>query len=318
MDGHGKLAVHIRAPAGAGKTFVALHYMQSVLVDKSTTDKDKTPRVLFIARNTPLTIFVAKWLAQRCSDGTVVRSRLLSRLHVISEPLSAGPQTVEIHNDTLVTAPDVSSKWKRAKLMKYDLVVIDESHHLFRDEASRRLVEPFVQASERRVLLSDISQSLHEDIQYPDIGLQDVMLTEVVRSSKRIVAASRQFHLAGSGGQAQDVSRCAHKSEGPPLKSFLFDIPAATDRYDAYAFHTVRAVRQIADEFKGLLLHDRLAIICPEHTFAEALRPVLAQKLAAEFASRRFQLVTATEAAAACTFKSKPAEDSPCSGRRAI
>ena len=142
LDGHGKLAVHIRAPAGAGKTFVALHYMQSVLVDKSETDKDKTPRVLFIARNTPLTIFVAKWLAQRCSDGTVVRSRLLRRLHVISEPLSAGPQTVEIRSDTLVTAPVVSSKWERAKLMKYDLVVIDESHHLFRDEASRRLVEP--------------------------------------------------------------------------------------------------------------------------------------------------------------------------------
>ena len=97
LDGHGKLAVHIRAPAGAGKTFVALHSMQSVLVDKSKTDKDKTPRVLFIARNTPLTIFVAKWLAQRCRVDSV-RSRLLRRLHVILEPLSAGPQTVEIRN----------------------------------------------------------------------------------------------------------------------------------------------------------------------------------------------------------------------------
>ena len=213
LDGHGKLAVHIRAPAGAGKTFVALHYMQSVLVDKTKTDKDKTPRVLFIARNTPLTIFVAKWLAQRCRVDSV-RSRLLRRLHVISEPLSAGPQTVEIRNDTLVTAPVVSSKWERAKLMKYDLVVIDESHHLLRAAASRRLVEPFVQASERRVLLSDISQSLHEGIHYPDIGLHDVMLTEVVRSSKRIVAVSRQFQLAGSSEQEAIVaptSRKAHR-----------------------------------------------------------------------------------------------------------
>ena len=111
--------------------------------------------------------------------------------------------------------------------MKYDLVVIDEAHHLFRDEASRQLVEPFVQASKRCMLLSDISQSLREDIQYPDIGLHVVTLTEVVRSSKRI-AASLQFQLTGaaSEGQAQGLSRCAHESEGPPLQSFLFDIGA--------------------------------------------------------------------------------------------
>ena len=70
-------------------------------------------------------------------------------------------------------------------------------------------------------------------------------------------------------------------------------------------------MRQITDEFKGLRLRDRLAIICPEPTFAKALRPILAQKLAAEFASRRFQLVTATAAAAACTFQGQPAEDAP-------
>ena len=80
LDGHGKLAVHIRAPAGAGKTFVALHFMQSVLADKSKSDIDETPRVLFIARNPPLTIFVAKWLAQRCKGAS--RGSGLSRLHV--------------------------------------------------------------------------------------------------------------------------------------------------------------------------------------------------------------------------------------------
>ena len=170
---------------------------------------------------------------------------MLGRLHVVSDPLSSGPRSVAIEDDTIVTAPVVASKWDRAKLMKYDLVVIDEAHHLFRDEASKQLVEPFVHASERCMLLSDISQSLREDIKYPDIGLHVVTLTEVVRSSKRIVAASLQFQLTGaaSGGQAQGLSRCAHKSEGPPLKSFLFDIGAESDRYDAYAEHTVRAVR---------------------------------------------------------------------------
>ena len=146
-----------------------------------------------------------------------------------------------------------------------------------------QLVEPFVHASERCMLLSDISQSLREDIQYPDIGLHDVMLTKVVRSTKRIVAASSQFQLTGvqGEGQAQSLSRCAHEAEGPPLQSFLFDIPAESDRYDTYAEHIVRAIRQlVCVEFEGLCLHDRLAITCPDRTFVEKLRPLLAQRLA--------------------------------------
>ena len=62
----------------------------------------------------------------------------------------------------------------------------------------------------------------------------------------------------------------------------------------------MRAVRQIADDFEGLSLHDRLAIICPDRAFVENLRPALAQRLASEFSTRRFKLVTAAEAAAAC------------------
>ena len=53
---------------------------------------------------------------------------MLGRLHVVSHPLSSGPRSVAIEDDTIVTAPVVASKWDRAKLMKYDLVVIDEAY----------------------------------------------------------------------------------------------------------------------------------------------------------------------------------------------
>ena len=49
--------IHIKAPAGAGKTFVALHYVKGCL--------EKGQNVLFIARNLPLVLFVAKWIAQK-------------------------------------------------------------------------------------------------------------------------------------------------------------------------------------------------------------------------------------------------------------
>ena len=50
--------IHLRAPAGAGKTFVALHLMVKVL------KKDRA-KVLFVAENPSLAYFVGLWLAQR-------------------------------------------------------------------------------------------------------------------------------------------------------------------------------------------------------------------------------------------------------------
>ena len=68
--------------------------------------------------------------------------------------------------------------------------------------------------------------------------------------------------------------------------------------------HTVRAMRHVTDEFDGLNLHDRLAIIVPDAQFAEQLRPLLARHLHAEFVdTRQFMLVTAADASAACSFK---------------
>ena len=65
--------VHLRAPAGAGKTFVALNRIQSLLGDEPAAT------VLFVARNEALCIFVARWLCRRVSN-SMQRLRLLRRL----------------------------------------------------------------------------------------------------------------------------------------------------------------------------------------------------------------------------------------------
>ena len=49
--------IHIMAPAGAGKTFVALHLMLRTL-------RSSDQRVLFVARSPALCFFVTKWLAK--------------------------------------------------------------------------------------------------------------------------------------------------------------------------------------------------------------------------------------------------------------
>ena len=61
---------HIMAPAGAGKTFVALHFMLQKL------QEDPRSHVLFSAVNQPLALFVAKWLVERVK-GSRKQAKLL-------------------------------------------------------------------------------------------------------------------------------------------------------------------------------------------------------------------------------------------------
>jgi len=251
----------------------------------------KQHKVLFVAKNRPLAMFVTKWLAQRV-EGKRKRKTLLKRLHVLFAPFDEGPRRYAEHSydqhhlefEPVTNPPE------------YDLVVIDEAHHVFRDDALREAVMPYLASSNTRcMLLSDVSQSLRNDIKFPE-GLKSVHLTEVVRSSKRIVAGAMQFQTAGEDQKGAMETKCHHESEGPPLKSFLFDVNEGQDRAEVYAEQTLRAVRNVTDEFSGLSLHDRLAIVVPNVEFRNMLLPALDQHMNGAYTDRKFKLVTAEEA----------------------
>lgn len=80
-------------------------------------------------RSEPLALTVAKWLALRCR-GAKRRRRLLSALHVMFAPLSDGPRTVNLVDGVLRTVP-------LGARARYDLVVVDEAHHIYREPAWR-------------------------------------------------------------------------------------------------------------------------------------------------------------------------------------
>jgi hypothetical protein len=257
--------LHIRAPAGAGKTFLALHFIQDLLVS------DRRAHVLFAARNFPLTVFVAKWLAER-AKGAAARRKLLSRVHLLYAPVGEGVRAVALGaasggGQTVVTTA-------ASACSKYSLVVVDEAHHIYRDRAFRAALESV--STDRRMLLSDLSQGLTDESCFPG-ELAEVMLTEVVRSSRRIVAGAMRFQLHG---ESKQLTKCHHESAGPPLVSFLFDVGFGKDRFGEYATQTVRAIRRVATEFPGLSLHDRLAIIVPDRDFRSRLGPLLERQLA--------------------------------------
>ena len=155
--------VHLQAPAGAGKTFVALNRLLELL------HLEREARVLFVARNAALCYFVVRWVCRRVRN-TLQRLAMLRRVHLLFEPFSAGPQAVQLEQGRI----QMQSKPQEKGAPPYSMVVVDESHHIYKDKGLRDNVEQFVPQGCRRMLLSDISQSSGRDIVYPK-GVQHVV-----------------------------------------------------------------------------------------------------------------------------------------------
>ena len=285
--------VHIQAPAGAGKTFVALHRILEML-----KEKESEAIILFVARNPALCVFVAKWLNERLQKkhsgfGDRKREKKLARVHALFHPFSMGPRSAGIDRGRIAfkTASEATAS------KPYSLLVVDEAHHLYRDDQMRVAIEDFVTPeATRRLLLSDISQSTLYAIPYPK-NMQVVTLEEVVRCSKRVVAGAMAFQVGGD----KLLTKCHHDSAGPPLKSFLFDNAQGGDLYARYAVETVKALQFIMKTFPGLMLHGRLAIVLPDETFARTFMRPLSSLLRDRFQDRAFALVDAEESSSLTT-----------------
>ena len=286
--------VLLEAPAGGGKTFVALSLMLEVLLrDSHHGNTHADACVAFACWSAPLCLFVCRWICKRITSAAV-RARALSRLVVLFDPLDAGPRAVRL----VPSADGLRLECPPAALTgPIELLVVDESHHIYADTALRRAVEDLVQpGTTRRLLLADISQSSGGAIPFP-LECARVSLTEVVRCSKRIIAGAMAFQL---GGEQKLLTRCHHESTGPPLKSFLFDMDADLHESAAacYAHHVTQAITHVRTTYRGLALHDRVAILCPSSEFAHDLAAPLRAALAAAFPEWRVRLVSAADASA--------------------
>ena len=288
-----KRIVHLTAPAGAGKTFVA-HKIVLDLLEQDPRDGI----VLYSARSVSLCLFFVKWLVKRClssryEDEKMIEA-ILERVQVLHAPYEQGPLAIKLNEEKgdieFVSVPEGGKA--RATL----LVVEDEAHHTYGDPELKLQVEKQIKrwAPCHRLLLSDESQSHGTHIEYPN-GMEVVELTEVVRCSKRIITASNDFARCGT---KEKVPTCHHASEGPPLQSFLFDVQQDDEsrRDELYAEQTIAALQSVVTQFERLPLHDRLAIIVPDEGMRAKLLEKLKARLAAAFPSRSFELVGAQRA----------------------
>ena len=262
--------------AGSGKTFVGVH----LILEKLRANPDAN--MLFAAQTHGLVLFVAKWLAQRAAC-TVERDSILTRVHFMYA-LAEGKQIegpFEIELDTV-------AKEGRLKLVpattkpEYALVVVDEAHHVTVVPGNKQIIQEHAATGKTELLyLSDLSQcGKAGQCDLPD---PDVKLTQVVRSTQRIVAAAMQFQAT----EDAELTRSYCDQPGPPLKPFFFKAKCACIAPDTcnvcikdFASNTVLALEDQVEMVPTLNLHDRVAILVPDEDFRDTLLAEIRQNVA--------------------------------------
>ena len=276
------------APAGSGKTFVAVQRMAEVL------NSDRIAKVLFVARNTALALFACKWLVAASRKAA---ERIVERVHVLVDPFSEGPRRVSLMIDGARLRLALDPVLAGAE--GYRLIVVDEAHHLAGEPKLHEQLKKVRAAEATLLFLSDGSQATKASLDAEEIARSLVelpqgrevavaRLSEVVRSTKRIVAGASAFQL--EAGRKAEMS--THTlSPGPPLVARIFRL-ADEDEGERYAQEVVEAIFAVRHQLADLEdLNDCIAVVCPDGAFKKVLREPLKHALA-----DRFELVDAATA----------------------
>jgi hypothetical protein len=261
------------AHAGAGKTFFAIQRMAQVL------NSDPRAVLLFVARNTALAFFVCKWLVYASQASA---DRIVDRVHVLVAPFEDGPRRVRVEAAGARRRLSLGSAGK----CEYALVVVDEAHHLAGEPKLHEQLKKVRAAEATLLFLSDASQATEATpdaeklarslVNLPrDQAVAVATLSEVVRSTKRIVAGAAAFQL-DAGRKAEMSTYTA--SPGPPLVARIFPVEGDTD--EIYAREVVEAIAAIRRQLVDLEdLDDRVAVVGPDDAFVERLRGPLDRTL---------------------------------------
>ena len=205
---NGKSA-RLEAPAGTGKSFLAGQRVVETLRSKQLAAK-----VLLIVQNSALCFWFATWIGKLVQD-VEQYVQFLARLYVAFPPFQGGLQQVGIHGRKFqLSSVDVAG----SSSLEVDLLVVDGAQHIYSIPEGRDLVEKWTGSQTTQLLLSDNSARVELDSPHTS-QLPEVHLSQVIRSSKHIIAHALPFQL---GGARKLHITCTHDSMGPRVESFLF------------------------------------------------------------------------------------------------
>ena len=270
--------VHLSAVAGAGKTFIAV---QLVL---ETLQHNPSGHILLIAPCISLCFLFVVWLGRRAKQESLDFDRLLKRLVVVSKPYDR-LMTLEVDGAGIKARDSVTTEFLLEVCDEAQDVYIDAGFDAKNDAMSHPVLKEL--KSQRKLHLSSHSQASTPSDRYRHSV--DVTLTEVVRSTQRIVAGAATFFASAS--EKQDLrSICP---AGPPVKTFIFKPTKETKEtnvaYDDYVKTTVAAIWYVIHAYAGLNLHQRLAVVVPDTAFLEWFKPKLLKELGNRIPARTFR-----------------------------
>ncbi|EKX41240.1 hypothetical protein GUITHDRAFT_142158 [Guillardia theta CCMP2712] len=278
--------VHLRGPAGTGKTFMALHMMLKEL------ERDRVCSILFLLRSEAFVFFIAHWV------GSMARWRLVDE-GLFGRIFFSFRREGGWDGPFWMTEEGGGELRRREKQMEilgeneseYKFVVIDEAHHVYCDREARDYIELKRYDKARMMLMSESSQADVTDISYPQ-WLEDVYLTEVVRNSNRTMTASLLFQK----GISIDAVSCHHNVSGRPVKPYIFSLGSSDNQAREYATYIVEVMREVMVEYPGNL-DRKIAILVHERLVQLNLKQILQDHLDKDSAlPSSFKLIAAVDA----------------------
>ena len=282
----GKLstAVHLSSVAGAGKTFLAVELMIDAVKQNSSG------QVLFVAPSASLCLHFLRWLGRRAAREKFDFEGLLDRVLVMIPPYKCLMKCcIKDKSIDLIPCLPASDPAKQSLLLQ----IIDEAQDVFFDNVHHDFLHSISSGCKRQLLLSSQCQcsSVPQEL-FP--GIPTIRLTEVIRSTQRIVAGAAVFHSAAR--VKEDLKSVC--PGGPPVKTLIFNRPANIDSvdrrvpYDVYVQKTVAGIWHVVRSYAGLSLHNRLGLLVPNDEFLQQFKQLLDLALKEHFPMRDFELVT--------------------------
>eukprot|EP00438_Fugacium_kawagutii_P015117 Skav214608 [mRNA] locus=scaffold57:999581:1002537:- [translate_table: standard] len=258
--------IHLTAPAGGGKTFVALHYVLTMINKLGSSNHGK---FLYVSPSRALIYHFIQWLlmhakhVQKDVSNVDDTNHLLDSLLVMHAP-DVTLMSVRVRDGAIVLEPCLTNA------EHFSLAVFDEAHETLRENS--QVFEAV--SAQRKILLSDFSQSLVLDNRYPQ--MRRITLTQVVRSTKRVVLGANAFRM--DDGEVSCLG-----TTGPPLKSFLFEAQSDQEVFSQFAVHTMKALWHIVCTYPSVQLDQHVALLVPDAVFRDNFKPHLLQAFTEKF-----------------------------------
>ena len=195
--------------AGTGKSYMALDFIQKLL------ESNLKCRILIVCTRNAFAVFMARWIALRVLCGENGVNRTWESIMDCVRTIDGGEPTKARICKT-ATGKCVSLKSLEREMLtreeSYDLVVIDEAHHIIRKSIFFKIYRRYCWDAKLRIVLSDTSQDpshnatvkkklerLREDEneeRQSGSKIYSMHLQDIVRSTECITLASEPYRFS--------------------------------------------------------------------------------------------------------------------------